>query len=675
MLERDTARSIGASVGAALGVLLASPLGPWAAMGASAVGASLGAAVGGRIAEGPERRLISMLQRGKTLFEEGRLEEALAVLMALKEDSALASLEENFRSELEDTLASICVTAAEGFERESHPEEALRWYGLALSFRPSPSMLWKMIVLKRALGDDAALEPMLRRYVELVPGDVEARVLLADVSASRGRPAEAVAVLEKGLRLCSADAVAEVRLRRALLSLRPADAENLLELASRYLELGWHDELAALVGSRAGEEELERSARWQALAGEVARRRGLSSEARRRFERALALDPSEMTAREGLFLLLAAAGEGGEARRLAAPLMEDPERRARVLPPLVELLLAEGAVDEAALWLEAPFAVRVPEYPMLVEAVASAYSRRGRADEARRLYARLPSVEKLPPFWRKVEVLYRDGALVRVEDAADESGVRSFLGRWREDSSLVVVRELPLVADVDSVAIRRFLRRMEVLSGVEHPHVVRVLACGTGEGKLLVAEKWYGGRTLAAALGDSPPPWAVIKRWALQLCAALEHLALKTDPPLVHRALSPGCVTVRDAGDVVLGGFWRARSAEGVQTSIVTTLRDDAGHYRYTAPEVLMGLSDVTPAADVYSLGCILYEMLCGRPPFEEDTPTAMLRAHLTAAPSSPSFHASWIPSCLDSLVLSMLEKEPSSRPSSPEVARILASI
>ena len=94
----------------------------------------------------------------------------------------------------------------------------------------------------------------------------------------------------------------------------------------------------------------------------------------------------------------------------------------------------------------------------------------------------------------------------------------------------------------------------------------------------------------------------------------------------------------------------------------------------YIAPEQCTGAAQVTPAADVYALGCILYEMISGKPPFEREGIRAILAAHLLEAPPRASASVPAVPAWLDELIVRMLAKNPEERPSSmAEVAETLA--
>src|SRR4029077_11519705 len=95
----------------------------------------------------------------------------------------------------------------------------------------------------------------------------------------------------------------------------------------------------------------------------------------------------------------------------------------------------------------------------------------------------------------------------------------------------------------------------------------------------------------------------------------------------------------------------------------------------YMPPEQALG-GEVTPKSDLYSLGAMLYEMVCGRPPFVGDESVAIIGQHLNTPPVAPSWHRPDCPPALETLILRLLEKDPSQRPASAaEVKLALAAV
>jgi len=141
---------------------------------------------------------------------------------------------------------------------------------------------------------------------------------------------------------------------------------------------------------------------------------------------------------------------------------------------------------------------------------------------------------------------------------------------------------------------------------------------------------------------------------------------------IVHRDLKPGNVWLTQDGTVKIGDFGLAVA---VDKSRMTQAGMMVGTAAYMAPEQAMG-AEVTPQADLYSLGAMLYELVTGRPPFVGDESVAIITQHLNTPPVAPSWHRPDCPPALETLVLRLLEKDPSKRPASAkEVLQALEGI
>ena len=146
---------------------------------------------------------------------------------------------------------------------------------------------------------------------------------------------------------------------------------------------------------------------------------------------------------------------------------------------------------------------------------------------------------------------------------------------------------------------------------------------------------------------------------ARQLCAPLAFLH---GEGIVHRDLKPDNIIVRADGTPVLVDFGvMAEFGAAVGRDRVTADSQVAGTPFYMAPEQITG-ADMDARADLYALGCVLYELLTGEPPFTGDSAARVLRAHLEREPAPPSSCADGIPPAVDELVLRLLAKEPAKR-------------
>src|SRR2546423_8685420 len=130
---------------------------------------------------------------------------------------------------------------------------------------------------------------------------------------------------------------------------------------------------------------------------------------------------------------------------------------------------------------------------------------------------------------------------------------------------------------------------------------------------------------------------------------------------IVHRDVKPQNVLVGRDGSIKLTDFGIASVYKDINAERLTTTGMTLGTVQYYAPEQAQG-EIVSPAADVYALGIVIYEMLAGRTPFEGDTPVAVAMQHIQDAPLAPSQLNPNIPAALEEIILRCLEKVPAMR-------------
>ncbi|MFD7734491.1 serine/threonine-protein kinase [Kitasatospora phosalacinea] len=224
----------------------------------------------------------------------------------------------------------------------------------------------------------------------------------------------------------------------------------------------------------------------------------------------------------------------------------------------------------------------------------------------------------------------------------------------------VAVKLLPEDQPHDSRDAERFLNEARLAAGLTHPGIVTVHDLDREpDGAVYLVMELLTGTDLAVRLRrDGPPPVAVAVDWMLQLCDALDfaHTA-----KVIHRDLKPANLFLTPNGRLKVLDFGIAKYAESLTDSHSRVM----GTTAYMPPERFHGRSG-DQRGDLYSLGCVLFEFLTGRPPFGTGAPAALMLRHLTepARPAGPETPGP-VPPELDRLVLDLLAKEPEDRPAS----------
>lgn len=265
------------------------------------------------------------------------------------------------------------------------------------------------------------------------------------------------------------------------------------------------------------------------------------------------------------------------------------------------------------------------------------------------------------------------GASVLIADRyrLDEPLARGGMGSvWRGlDMTLhrpVAVKLLAVEGDADLT--ERFHLEARAAARLNHPNLVAVYDFGDHDGRPYLVMELVEGRSLAeelAARGPLEPGWAADV--ALQTARGL---AVAHQQAVVHRDIKPGNLMLATDGTVKIADFGIARLIDEVSPALTATGRV-MGSSAYLAPERALG-SPAQPASDVYSLGCVLYEMLTGQPPFRGNTAAAVAHLHVRADPSPPELLRPDLPVSLTDLLPRTLAKTPEARPTASQTAEWL---
>jgi eukaryotic-like serine/threonine-protein kinase len=226
----------------------------------------------------------------------------------------------------------------------------------------------------------------------------------------------------------------------------------------------------------------------------------------------------------------------------------------------------------------------------------------------------------------------------------------------------VALKELSPALAEDEPARVRFFREARALARISHPNVVGVFDVGEDDGRPFLVMELVEGRTLEDELqrvGPFSP-----ERTAAIGAGIAAGLAAAHENGVIHRDVKPSNIFLTSTDEPKVGDFGIARFEVGDKTATLTGAV--FGSPAYVSPEQVNG-GKVGPRADLYALGCVLYRMLAGRPPFEGD-PVALTYQHVHEQP--PAVDTDRVPPDLAALIAALLEKDPGARPRTAEEVR-----
>lgn len=207
--------------------------------------------------------------------------------------------------------------------------------------------------------------------------------------------------------------------------------------------------------------------------------------------------------------------------------------------------------------------------------------------------------------------------------------------------------------------IRRESRAMGRLG--DHPNIVTIYDVGEEQGQYFIVSQYMAGGSVADLLSKTEGHRLSVER-AISLSENICHgLAHAHERSIVHRDLKPGNVWLTGDGVAKIGDFGLAVALDRPRFTAEGAVMGTAA---YMPPEQAAG-RELDARADLYSLGCVMYEMVCGRPPFVGDDTVSVISQHLNSSPVLPSFYNDEVPEPVESLIVDLLQKAPSDRPGS----------
>jgi serine/threonine-protein kinase len=206
----------------------------------------------------------------------------------------------------------------------------------------------------------------------------------------------------------------------------------------------------------------------------------------------------------------------------------------------------------------------------------------------------------------------------------------------------------------------RFERESDILKQFRHPNIVQHIGVGYSRSRDLsyYAMEYVPGPTLEQVLHERGAlPWTEVIELGAQICEALQYAH---ERGVVHRDLKPSNLLITGSGVLKLTDFGIAKDLD--RTALTATGRT-LGTAAYMAPEQIRGTPEVSHKTDLYSLGCVLYQMLTGETPFDGKSAVVLMHKHIEEPPPRPSSKNPEIPRELDKLVVKLMAKNRDDRP------------
>ncbi len=275
---------------------------------------------------------------------------------------------------------------------------------------------------------------------------------------------------------------------------------------------------------------------------------------------------------------------------------------------------------------------------------------------------------------------YKDKEPGQIEVLGDRYLLRSRIGsggmatiyraRDLQIDRVVAVKVLREAYSTNPKFVTRFQREARAASALQHPNIVQVYDYGQTDGNYYIVMELVEGTDLRSYLSshdvlDVDRAIIIAHDIALGLGAAHRR-------GIVHRDVKPQNVLIGIDGSIKLTDFGIVSLYKNAHAERLTTSGMTLGTVQYFAPEQAQG-EIVSPAADVYALGIVMYEMLTGHPPFDGNSPVVVAMQHIQDQPDPPGQFNPSIPAALEEIILRCLEKEPGTRfPDGSQLARAL---
>jgi Tol biopolymer transport system component len=247
----------------------------------------------------------------------------------------------------------------------------------------------------------------------------------------------------------------------------------------------------------------------------------------------------------------------------------------------------------------------------------------------------------------------------RLERELGEGGMATvYLAQDLKHDRLVAVKVLrPELAAV--IGADRFLSEIKTTANLQHPHILPLFDSGAADGFLFYVMPFVEGETVRDRISrEKQLPVAEAVRIATEVASALDYAHRHG---VIHRDIKPENILLHD-GAALVADFGIALAASKAGGARMTETGMSLGTPHYMSPEQAMGEREITARSDVYALGCVLYEMLVGEPPFTGPTAQSIVAKVMTEKPVPPIARRDTVPPEVEDAVLTALAKLPADR-------------
>lgn len=223
----------------------------------------------------------------------------------------------------------------------------------------------------------------------------------------------------------------------------------------------------------------------------------------------------------------------------------------------------------------------------------------------------------------------------------------------------VAIKVLPPHPGLDDMFIRRFRLEAKTIGSLQHPHILPLYDYGDTEDHILYLVMAYiEGGSLDDVIDAGPMPPKRVEKILREVASALDYAHRRG---VIHRDIKPANILLDSEGHAVLADFGIVKMMASSSSSSNLTGTGVVGTPAYMAPEQGQGL-DVDGRADIYSLGCVVYEMLTGHQPYSADTPMQLVLKHISEPPQSILDRRPDLPPAIDLVMQKVLAKNPDDR-------------